>query len=176
MSNRTGTAASQTRARPVDRRVAEREAAARIALVEALRRQRPDIGSTAEVTSRFAAGVRQVAVVWCPDHVAPETRYAVVVAPRFGFTDGPREAPAEVAVVVDGWRSARWRAGARASALVPQLSAPEPSQAERVQAIVDRLVEQIVSLPSEDWRDAGTFGDEATAELLALGVGSQVRS
>lgn len=157
----------------VDRAVQARDSRAQQAIIGALRTTEPRIGFTARTVSRRPYRGRQIAVVECP--AMPEARrYAVVTTVRFGFGALDEEPPAEVEVRVHTWACLR-EALAVATRLELGGPSPTPTRGELVEAALVSLAEHVQeAVEAEAYTDIRAYVRETAAELLALGVGSQV--
>ncbi|MFE5333107.1 hypothetical protein ACFRCG_42665 [Embleya sp. NPDC056575] len=137
------------------------------------------VGPYASVDDRRGVdGKRQVAIVSCPTRASGE-QYAVIETEYFGFDWNLAAIPAcpEVAVVL--WTRDHKSAFDAATAHVLKLRAavppPPPTRGELVEAALVSLAEHVQeAVESGAYTDIRTYVREATDELLALGVGSQV--
>ncbi|MFI1580078.1 hypothetical protein [Embleya sp. NPDC020630] len=160
----------------IERAVALRDSRARAAIVAALRAQQPRVGRFVSVVSRRPVDeIRQVVVIECLEMPADE-RYVVAEAALFGFGAADEVPPRDVRLFRYDTTDCRWRALLLAERFERELRAPRlaPTLEERVRAVVAHVVEQAVAVRDEDYSDVSAYVDEAAAELLALGVGSQV--
>jgi hypothetical protein len=157
----------------VDRAVQARDSRAQEAIIEALRVQQPRIGFTPKTVSRRPYRDEQIAVVDCP--AMPESKqFAVVTAPRFGFGDLYEMPPASLTVRVHIWAPLK-EALKVATRLELGGPSPSPTRDELVEAALVSLAERVQeAVESGAYTDIRAYVRETTADLLALGVGSQV--
>ncbi|MFI6986107.1 hypothetical protein ACIBSV_47145 [Embleya sp. NPDC050154] len=157
----------------VDRAVQARDARAQQAIIGALRSVEPRIGFTAATVSRRPFRGEQIAVVECPA-MPPARRYAVVTTVRFGFGDLDEQPPAGLTVRVHVWAPLQ-EALEVATRLELGGASPTPTRDELVEAALVSLAERVQeAVEAEAYTDIPAYVREVKADLLALGVGSQV--